>query len=41
VVEKGSDDEGEWWGGNHEGEWCMMLQGLCIGEEAGAEWVKI
>ena len=22
--------------GNHEGEWCMMLQGLCFGEEAGA-----
>ena len=22
--------------GNHEGEWCMMLQGLCCGEEAGA-----
>ena len=27
MVKKGSDDEGEW---------CMMLQGLCFGEEAGA-----
>ena len=27
MVKKESDDEGEW---------CMMLQGLCFGEEAGA-----
>ena len=44
VVTKGSGEEGKWWWrgvvrkgtGNHEGEWCMMLQGLCFGEEAGA-----